>query len=597
MGLLDNLTDEQRGGLLAMGAAMMQPTRTGRFGESLSNGLMTYGSSIKDQQDRVMRKRMQELQMGNLQAQADLHTQQAALAKQKAAQEAQEREFLNSIANRSPQMRAGSMAMGQGASQGSIGPTVDNAQRQTQILAQTPQQGGGLLAQMTPDDIATLTMINSSKAGPLFEQYKWAMDPQKLEGGSTYRNRLTGEERSIPKLGDGMVLNNGVVSNVPGYVQSNAQTKGAETMATEGGKQLMQYGFGRGQYIDGKGQTREDFLANINGTPPALSLGWLNGLLGVPQAPQAQPMPQSAPQGIPQPTMPARPSAAPSAPPKGRTDPNFPRADASWNNDRIPLIQSELQAARARGDTKAITYLERELAAIPASNAALEGGRTMAPGAATQSSGPMPGGPVVKLSQTGQASDLAMNEDWIKNSYRPVIDSGTLAADTKANIAALRNVNLNTGFGTETKGQAAAILAGLGIAPKNAEMYASNVQIFQSQAMAQLVKVFEGQKGTQTEGDAKRVQQTWASIKNTPAANQFILDMAEAKANRDQEKAAFYQNAQDYARKNGLSLADIDREWAKQARSVWSDPLLAKWLPQQGGQTFKRDPRGSSGSW
>lgn len=168
------------------------------------------------------------------------------------------------------------------------------------------------------------------------------------------------------------------------------------------------------------------------------------------------------------------------------------------------------------------------------------------------------------------------NDDWLKNSYRPTLEAGKSADTMLANVQALRNIDLNTGWGAEAKAAAANALAGLGIAPKNAEMFAANAQKFQSVAMTRLWEVLNNAKGPQTEGDADRAKATFASIKNTNDANQFIIDMAEANARRDKLRAGFYSEAMPVARDSG-DMTAVDRKWRQIQRSIWDDPIMAKW--------------------
>lgn len=175
-----------------------------------------------------------------------------------------------------------------------------------------------------------------------------------------------------------------------------------------------------------------------------------------------------------------------------------------------------------------------------------------------------------------QQSRIALNDNWIKNAYQPTIEAGRAASDALTNVQALRSINMNTGWGAEAKANAANVLAGLGVAPTSVEMFAANAQKFQSVAMDRLMKKQIEQKGTATEGDAKRIGQTYAALQNTPVANDFILDLAQAQANQDQRRAQFYEAALPLAQKSG-DLTRVDREWRKIQGSIWADPALQRW--------------------
>jgi hypothetical protein len=172
-----------------------------------------------------------------------------------------------------------------------------------------------------------------------------------------------------------------------------------------------------------------------------------------------------------------------------------------------------------------------------------------------------------------------VNDVWLKSSYTPIVESKgatTATLDSINQSRAAMTAMGGTGWGTETKATAANVLAGLGIGGKNAEMYATNAQTFQQAAMTRLQSELALQKGPQTEGDAERQSATYAALKNTPQANTYILDSAQAKAERDLMKARFYESALPIASKKG-DLQEIDREWNKRAPSLFSMPSMQKW--------------------
>ena len=159
---------------------------------------------------------------------------------------------------------------------------------------------------------------------------------------------------------------------------------------------------------------------------------------------------------------------------------------------------------------------------------------------------------------------------------QPSLDAGKTATDLQSSIQAVRNVDMNTGWGAEQKAAGAAMLEGLGINVGNSKLFASSAQKFQSVAMDKLLTTLAAQKGPQTEGDSTRAQQTFVKLSNTPDANAFIMDFAQAKANMDQRRAQYYEQALPLAQKAG-DLTRVDREWRKIQGSVWADPVLQPW--------------------
>ena len=99
--------------------------------------------------------------------------------------------------------------------------------------------------------------------------------------------------------------------------------------------------------------------------------------------------------------------------------------------------------------------------------------------------------------------------------------------------------------------------------------------------MDRLLKTLQAQAGPQTEGDAQRAAQTWVSLQNTPQANEFILDFAQAQAEMQARKAEFYQKALPIARRTG-DLTEIDRRWQQVQGSIMAHPLMRKWQSKEG---------------
>lgn len=194
-------------GLLAMGLGLLNSK--GSFGNALGQaGLLGLQAQQTSYDNTLQRKFIN----------AKLQDEQAQAAQRKAAMDAQAslRAFLESRRN------PATAALAQGAEQGSIGPTVANASRMS-------QQG----FPYTFQDVVTLKTLG----GPdLLEAWKVANDPLKLEGGATYRDRLTGAERFMPKVDNGITMTNGQAAPVPGYAGANAAIKGAEAAAVEAAK-------------------------------------------------------------------------------------------------------------------------------------------------------------------------------------------------------------------------------------------------------------------------------------------------------------------------------------------------------------------------
>jgi lambda repressor-like predicted transcriptional regulator len=106
------------------------------------------------------------------------------------------------------------------------------------------------------------------------------------------------------------------------------------------------------------------------------------------------------------------------------------------------------------------------------------------------------------------------------------------------------------GYKSEVKGTNLVLALGFSH-PVNAEQ-------FRSVAKKNLLTMLREQTGPQTDKDANNAEATYVSLGNTPQANQFILDFAEAMSNMKERKAQYYQEALPYARQ-GNDLTQIDR--------------------------------------
>lgn len=173
------------------------------------------------------------------------------------------------------------------------------------------------------------------------------------------------------------------------------------------------------------------------------------------------------------------------------------------------------------------------------------------------------------------------------NFYNEAKNSANVARKLNANASIMQKYTGVTGWGSGAKAAAASFFGAMGI--KDAEKFATDAQVFNSQAKEVVLQKQLAQKGPQTESDAKRIEETGASLGNTPAANKFILDVAMAQNDRD---IAYYNFLDSYWRKN-RTLEGADAEWfAKDgATSLFDSNRLKKYgipQPQNQGWSIRR---------
>jgi len=207
--------------------------------------------------------------------------------------------------------------------------------------------------------------------------------------------------------------------------------------------------------------------------------------------------------------------------------------------------------------------LGRQIATTQAANMGLPTQGTGAPQAGGQ--------PVVTAENPVVVSaGTKLNDQWITGELEPARVAGDAAKNAMDNIRVLKSIDLTTGFGTDAQKTAASILATFGI--KDAAKFATNAQVFESKVYESLVDTLSKQKGPQTDKDFTNLQKTYANLKNTPQANQFLLDVAEAKAMQDQRKSGYYQKAASMPEVRS-NLSAITNEWGKVAGSIFEIPL------------------------
>lgn len=177
------------------------------------------------------------------------------------------------------------------------------------------------------------------------------------------------------------------------------------------------------------------------------------------------------------------------------------------------------------------------------------------------------------------------NDLWLSGSYSPALTAGAAATNMLDNLntarLGLKKIGDGTGWSGEMQKKAAEVLGALGV--KNAADKATGYQQFQQSAMTQVNSVLNLAKGPQTDQDARRAQQTFTGLEKTPQANQFLVDYAQAVAERDKRRADFYRQAYPIAQKAG-DLTAVDRSWAKVDKSIWTAPSMRRWNKQLKGE-------------
>lgn len=521
-----------RQGLLSFGTEMLKGRGNfgGILGNSLQSGAQSYQGSLAAQQRQAMEGAQLKL-LQNKDARAQKLDQMVSSAF------GGDGSISGAATGNGPVGAEQALAQGQAA--GSIGPTLANAQRMGQISSSVQQ----LPQRKNANFPLSLNQVVGLKAlgGPdMLDAYKYANEGVERKQGSSYE-LPDGSFRSFAKLGDGQVqANDGSISNANGYVGALSESEAAKARAQQGAQAEYDV-LDPNKFVDEDGnpilQTRA---------------GMVNQIKSRSQLPQI---------GQPRPTI---------LPPVAQRGANFPVVTPQQQQQRDGTRLSILQAERQKlTDPRDLEAIDREIA-----NATRQAGGAQQTGGVPRLQSPIQARAQQGALETNLKAGQELNENWIKNSHNPVQLEGKAAKTTLGQLETIRNIGLQTGWGTEAKAAAANFLGSFGV--QDAAKYAGNVQSFQQVAMERNMTMLQAQSGPQTEGDSQRAQQTFLQLRNTPAANAFIADLTGANARLSAKKASFYNEALPLARASG-DLTEIDRRWSKIAPSVWADPALARY--------------------
>lgn len=174
--------------------------------------------------------------------------------------------------------------------------------------------------------------------------------------------------------------------------------------------------------------------------------------------------------------------------------------------------------------------------------------------------------------------------EFLLDTFKTISQRADQARRTLSRVDVAKSVldrGFRTGWGAEAQASAASVLSALGLS-KDAEKYAANAQSFLAMARETVQEKMLAQKGPQTDNDAKRLDQTAASLTNERQSNEFILDVTIALANRDIAERKFYA---DWYRKN-KTYDGAEDAWVEgpASKSIFDDPALKKYAPATGGK-------------
>lgn len=203
MGLLgDSWDDPKTMATMQLAAGLLGG---GNFGQAAARGLAGYQAQMTAAQEQEMRRQYMQAQRENMASEIEARK----LAQRKYEDQ---QKFIQSVFGGG----GGQQASAGSASSGGMGQTMP------------AQMQRGVLGNLSPDDVARLKLAGVDIA----DIYKYANEPQKMEQGSTYKDRMTGQERFMPKVDAGIAPGaNGFYEPLPGYANAQAAIEAAKAGA------------------------------------------------------------------------------------------------------------------------------------------------------------------------------------------------------------------------------------------------------------------------------------------------------------------------------------------------------------------------------
>jgi hypothetical protein len=138
-----------------------------------------------------------------------------------------------------------------------------------------------------------------------------------------------------------------------------------------------------------------------------------------------------------------------------------------------------------------------------------------------------------------------------------------------------------TGFGAEATTEARRVLVSLGLADDEAAQKVQSADSFAVAVKDRILFKLSQQAGTQTEGDAQRAEDTWASYRKLTDSNKFLIDLEKAVIAQDNEELKFYD---DWEAKNG-TYRGAAQAWrdGPGSKSLFDRPEMKKYAEKNQG--------------
>jgi hypothetical protein len=187
------------------------------------------------------------------------------------------------------------------------------------------------------------------------------------------------------------------------------------------------------------------------------------------------------------------------------------------------------------------------------------------------------------------AEEVEKAKDRVKE-YSTIRDRAVQGRRTLPSLqrAASALNKFETGFGAEATTEARRVLVSLGLADVEAAEKVKSADSFAVAVKDRILFKLSQQAGTQTEGDAQRAEDTWASYRKLTDSNKFLIDLEKAVIAQDNEQLKFYD---DWEAENG-TYRGAAQAWrdGPGSKSLFDRPEMKKYADRESAAQSAANP-------
>ena len=187
------------------------------------------------------------------------------------------------------------------------------------------------------------------------------------------------------------------------------------------------------------------------------------------------------------------------------------------------------------------------------------------------------------ISKGDTAEEVAKAQSRVKDydAIRDRADRGRRALPTLQKASRALE-NFETGAFSQATTEARRVLISLGMGTDEAEKKVQSADDFGRAVKDRILLKLSEQAGTQTEGDAVRAEETWASFTKLTESNKFLIDLEKAIVAQDNEQLAFFD---EWEEENG-TYRGAAKAWREGSgsKSLFDRPEMKKYADKTAGE-------------